>query len=68
MLWEQFEQEVMGETSPETKRCFAGVRSMVWRAVNAVNAKHPHGQIGLPEVSNVCGCVTCAGGMCAGGV
>ena len=61
MLSEEFELEVMGETSPETKRCFAGVRSMVWRAINAVNAKHPHGQIGLPEVCSVCEYVTCVG-------
>lgn len=53
MLWEEFEMEVIGEASPEHKEHFAGVRAMVWRAVNAVNAKHPHGQIGLPEVCEV---------------
>jgi len=51
MLWEKFESEVIGESSPEHKERFASVRTMVWRAVNSVNAKHPRGLIGLPEVS-----------------
>lgn len=47
-LWANFEAKVLGASHDKEK--FAVIRDMVWRAFNAINAKHPHGLIHLPVV------------------
>ena len=49
-LWENFESEVLGETTQENKAHWAALRDLVWQAVNTIEARHPKGPIGLPQV------------------
>ena len=49
-LWEDFESEVLGETTQDHKAHWAALRDFVWQAVNRIEARHPKGFIRLPEV------------------
>jgi len=48
-LWENFENEVLGESSMQHCARFGAVRDLVWSAVNGVQARRPATHLGLPQ-------------------